>query len=76
MWTHSSCCYSKCSEFGLERFDPVQLLVFGFSDFRVHLLELCGDLQRRLILDLRNVELDEQQAARAEEQEYEEAEAV
>lgn len=58
------------------RFDPVQFLVFGFCDFRVHLLKLCGDLQRRLILDLRNVELDEQHAARAEEQKYEEAEGV
>lgn len=44
--------------------------------FWVHLLKLCSDLQRRLILDLRDVELDEQPAADAEKQKYEEAEGV
>lgn len=44
--------------------------------FCVHLLKLCSNLQRRLILDLRDVELDEQPAADAEKQKYEEAEGV
>lgn len=44
--------------------------------FCVHLLKLCSDLQCRLILDLRDVELDEQPAADAEKQKYEEAEGV
>lgn len=40
------------------------------------LLELCGDLQRRQVPDLRHVELDEQPTAEAEEEKYEEAEAA
>lgn len=57
-------------------FGPVRALVFGFSVFRVHLLKLCGDLQRCLVLDLRDVELDEEPTADAEKQEYEEAEGM
>lgn len=57
-------------------FDLVWSLVFGFCVFCVHLLKLCSDLQRRLILDLRDVELDEQPTAHAEKQKYEEAEGV
>lgn len=42
----------------------------------MHPLKLCSDLQHCLILDLRNVELDEQPTADAEKQKYEEAEGM
>lgn len=72
----SSRLHAKCSEFGLMCFDPVYVLVFRSFVFCVHLLKLCSDLQRCLILDLWDVELDKQHTAHAEKQKYEEAEGM
>lgn len=48
----------------------------GVSGLAVHLVKLSADLQRGLVLGLRDVELHKQTAAHAEEDEYEEAEAL
>lgn len=58
--------YDSVGAFGLQ----------GVSGSAVHLVKLFGDLQRRLVLGLRDVEPHKQAAAHAEEDEYEEAEAL
>lgn len=68
--------HAKCSELGLVWLLHVCFHVFGFLLCCVHLLKLRSDLQSRSILDLRDVELEKEPTADAEEEEYEETEAV
>lgn len=68
--------HARCSELGLVGLPGVCFGVFGFPRRRVHPPELRSDLQRCSILDLRDVELEKEPTADAEEEKYEEAEAV
>lgn len=68
--------HARCSELGLVRLPRGCFPGFGFLRCRVHPPKLRSDLQGCSILDLRDVELEKEPTADAEEEEYEEAEAV